>query len=93
MNTAHERKACGISLSPVRADEPTLERVPDPLERAVSFERMLSSWAAITYVLNNLNRGLGNGDAYPLSLAGPSIEKLRFVHETIPAPRQTIVHR
>ena len=93
-DTLETAAACGISLSPVRADEPTLERVPDPLERAVSFERMLSSWAAITYVLNNLNRGLGNGDAYPLSLAGPALEKkLRFVHETILAPRQTIVHR
>ena len=52
---------------------------------------MLESWAAITYVLNNLNRGLGNGDAYPLSLSAPSIEKLRFVHETI--ARKIIVHR
>ena len=32
---------------------------------------MLDSWAAITYVLNNLNRGLGNGDAYPFVLSAP----------------------
>ena len=82
-DTLETAAACGISLRPARADEPTLEDVPDPTERSVSFERLLSSWAAITYVLNNLNRGLGNGDAYPLSLSPPSIRKLRFVHETI----------
>jgi hypothetical protein len=44
---------------------------------------MMEGWGAITYVLNNLNRGLGNGDAYPFVLSTPSIQKLRFVHETI----------
>jgi hypothetical protein len=84
-DTLETAAACGISLTPVRAGEPTLATVPDPTARPVSFERMLESWAAITYVLNNLNRGLGNGDAYPLSLSAPSIEKLRFVHATIAA--------
>jgi len=87
-DTLETAAACGISLTPVRADEPTLESVPDPTKRAVSFERMLESWGAITYVLNNLNRGLGNDDAYPLSLSPPSIAKLRFVHETV-AGRQS----
>jgi hypothetical protein len=82
-DTLETAAACGISLTPVRADEPTLAAVPGPSDRPVPFERMLESWGAITYVLNNLNRGLGNGDAYPLSLSAPSIEKLRFVHATI----------
>ena len=37
----------------------------------------------ITYVLNNLNRGLGNGDAYPFVLSNAAVDKLRFVHETV----------
>jgi hypothetical protein len=82
-DTLETAAACGFSLTPARTDEPTLSSVPDPTARSVSFERMLEGWGAITYVLNNLNRGLGNGDAYPLSLSAPSIEKLRFVHETI----------
>ena len=45
---------------------------------------MLEGWTAITYVLNNLNRGLGNGDAYPFVLSAPTVEKLRFVHESMP---------
>ena len=82
-DTLETAAACGISLSPRREDEPTLERLPDPTAGPVSFEGMMDGWAAITYVLNNLNRGLGSGDAYPFVLSKPSVEKLRFVHETI----------
>jgi hypothetical protein len=32
-------------------------------------------------MLNNLNRGLGQADAYPFVLSTPAIEKLRFVHK------------
>ena len=48
---------------------------------------MMQSWTPITYVLNNLNRGLGNDDAYPFVLSDTSVEKLRFVHETVLAGR------
>jgi hypothetical protein len=40
----------------------------------------------LTYVLNNLNRGLGLADSYPFVLSAPVVEKLRFIHETIYAP-------
>jgi hypothetical protein len=83
VDTLETAAACGISLRPRRADEPTLRDVPDPTDGTVSFDRMMEGWAAITYVLNNLNRGLGNGDAYPFVLSTASIEKLRFVHRTI----------
>ena len=83
-DTLETASACGFSLHPARADEPALSQVPDPTGGPVSFERMMDDWGAITYVLNNLNRGLGNGDAYPFVLSGPTVEKLRFVHETMP---------
>jgi len=44
---------------------------------------MIDDWFPLTYVLNNLNRGLGLADAYPFVLPTPVIDKLRFVHETI----------
>jgi hypothetical protein len=44
---------------------------------------MIDDWFPLTYVLNNLNRGLGLPDGYPFVLSAPVIEKLRFVHETI----------
>ena len=51
--------------------------------RTGSFDRLIDSWFPLTYVLNNLNRGLGLPDAYPFVLSPPAIEKLRFVHETV----------
>ena len=45
------------------------------------FDRLLESWFPLTYMLNNLNRGLGQPDAYPFVLSAPTIAKLRFVHE------------
>jgi hypothetical protein len=77
---------CGVSLRPRRTDEPVLRRVA---EEAVSpegaFDRLVASWFPVTYLLNNLNRGLGLADAYPFVLSTPAIEKLRFVHEAMAA--------
>ena len=47
------------------------------------FDAMIADWFSLTYVLNNLNRGLGLLDAYPFVLSNPAIEKLRFVHDVI----------
>ena len=83
-DTLETAAACGVSLRPRRADEPSLprgagrRRAPDG-----SFDRLLDSWFPLTYVLNNLNRGLGLADAYPFVLSPPAVEKLRFVHETV----------
>ena len=49
----------------------------------IGFEQLIQSWFPLTYVLNNLNRGLGVTDGYPFVLSQPAIEKLQFVHEVI----------
>lgn len=86
IDTLETAAACGISIKPPRKDEPTVKDVPNPVaESYVSFERLVDSWTPLTYVLNNLNRGLGNDDAYPFVLSDRSLEKLRFVHDTINA--------
>jgi hypothetical protein len=86
IDTLETAAACGISIQPPRGDEPTLTDVPNPVaESRVPFERIMDSWGPITYVLNNLNRGLGNPDAYPFVLSTRSMKKLDFVHETIAA--------
>jgi hypothetical protein len=77
---------CGLSLQPRRTDEPAL----DPAlalrgSRPESFDETIERWFSLTYVLNNLNRGMGMPDAYPFILSPPAIDKLRFVHETIGA--------
>jgi hypothetical protein len=37
----------------------------------------------LTYVLNNLNRGLGHADAYPFVLSPAAVAKLRLVDEVV----------
>lgn len=78
-DTLETAAACGLSLSPKRADEPALETAGGH----PTFEAMIANWFPLTHVLNNLNRGLGLADGYPFVLSAPAIEKLRFVHETI----------
>jgi hypothetical protein len=83
-DTLETAAACGVSLRPKRRDEPALTRAPDPAAaQPVSFDRLIDSWFSLTYMLNNLNRGLGAADPYPFVLSTPAIDKLRFVHELI----------
>ena len=76
--------ACGLSLRPQRADEPSMTKVPsaEP-SRELSFQSLVTNWFPLTYVLNNFNRGLGLVDAYPFVLSTSAISKLKFVHEVI----------
>jgi len=80
-DTLDTAAACGLMLKPRRVDEPTLSATARP-ERS-EFESMISDWFSVAYALNNLNRGLGQPDAYPFVLSATAIEKLRFVHETV----------
>jgi hypothetical protein len=75
---------CGLSLRPRRVDEPHLNAaLTERARRTRSFDQLIENWFPLTYVLNNLNRGLGLPDSYPFVLSGPAIEKLRFVHDAI----------
>jgi hypothetical protein len=78
--------ACGVSLRPHRKDEPALPKIR--ADARAPFDAVMENWFALTYVLNNLNRGLGHQDAYPFVLSTPAIEKLRLVHEIITSSRQ-----
>lgn len=52
-----------------------------------SFDEMMSHWFNVTYILNNLSRGLGLKDGYPFVLSPMTIEKLRFVRGVCTAQR------
>ena len=74
--------ACGVSLRPPRPGDPELRAVPDPVDdEEEPFDELMASWFPLTYMLNNLNRGLGQPDAYPFVLSPPVVEKLRFIHD------------
>lgn len=76
--------AAGLALRPKRADEPRMQPPPDPLNpEHRDFDAMVESWLSLTYVLNNLSRGLGLPDSYPFVLSASAIDKLRFIHDTI----------
>jgi hypothetical protein len=84
VDTLETAAGCGVSLQPSRPDEPRLARVPPAVVTPHrTFERLLDSWFPVTYMLNNLNRGLGLADPYPFVLSTPVIEKLSFVHEAL----------
>ncbi len=78
-DTLETALACGLSLRPKRSDEPTFTVG----RQARSFDQMIGGWFPLTYVLNNLNRGMGLPDGYPFVLSPPVVDKLRFVHEVI----------
>ena len=88
-DTLETAAACGLALRP---QGPNASRIRPrfSLEKAehASFDEMMNDWFAMTYVLNSLNRGLGQKDSYPFVLSQPAVEKLRFVHRvcTEPAP-------
>jgi hypothetical protein len=68
----------------MRNDEPALSVAERPvLARVEDFDSLVTDWSALTYVLNNLTRGLGLADAYPFVLSTAVIDKLRFVCTTM----------
>jgi hypothetical protein len=85
VDTLETAAACGLSLRPRRRDEPSLPTIPAEglVAPDTPFGRLIESWFPLTYVLNNLNRGLGLPDGYPFVLPQPAIDKLRFVHDTV----------
>ncbi|MFC5459264.1 zinc-binding metallopeptidase family protein [Massilia niabensis] len=84
LDTLETANACGLSLHPVKADEPALESVTLPT-RTDAFDDILREWFALTYVLNSLNRSIGMPDSYPFTLSTPVLEKLGFVHKVVRA--------
>ncbi len=47
------------------------------------FEAMLTDWDTLAVTLNELNRSLGLGDAYPFVISAGVADKLRFVHAAV----------
>jgi hypothetical protein len=87
LETAHEG---GLSLKPKRRADPSFSP-PGKLRTIFGmrvFRSMLERWLSLTYILNDLNRGLGLQDAYPFVLSETVVAKLEFVHRTIERHRK-----
>ena len=49
----------------------------------VGFDRIVEWWLPLTWALNQINRSMGHPDLYPFVLAGPVLDKIRFVHTLV----------
>ncbi len=87
IDTLETAADCGVRMRPSERDKPSIKSVDNPVISEVSFDTVLADWFPLTYLLNNLNRGLGLPDGYPFILSTSAVEKLRFVHEVITAQR------
>jgi hypothetical protein len=89
-DTLETAAAVGVKLRPPRKGDPEIRALPDPVDAAPeTFDELMAAWYPLTYLLNNLNRGLGMPDGYPFVLSTPAVEKLRFVHETVASAGQS----
>ncbi len=69
------------------------EEVTNPFDTEHgTFDELVQQWVPLTLLLNSLNRSLGQDDAYPFALTAGALEKLRFVHEVIHAPRESMTN-
>lgn len=67
---------------PLSLDERARRTFDDPYLES-DFAALLSSWTPVSYAMNELNRSMGLGDAYPFNLPGAVRGKLHFVHMAI----------
>jgi hypothetical protein len=89
VDTLETASACGVRLLPPREGDPAVRAIPNPLgDGPEPFEVLIESWFPVTYLMNNLNRGLGLPDAYPFVLTPAAVGKLRFVHDTVGEARR-----
>ena len=54
----------------------------DPYMTA-EFATVADNWVPLVLLLNNLNRAVGQPDAYPFVLSPRIVEKLSFIHRLI----------
>jgi hypothetical protein len=84
VDTLETARSFGVALRPRSAsDVPSQPAVAVRRLDLHSFDHLVTGWLPLTIALNSLNRSMGLPDPYPFVLAGPAVEKLRFVHDVI----------
>ena len=86
VDTVDTAASFGLDASDVQVDVPPFERAvlwqpqaPD----AAAFLAFLNNWFALTRVLNELSRSMGQADFYPFVLPAGAVPKLQFVHAVV----------
>ena len=78
-----------IAGLPLSLGSRALETLQDPYFES-DFSALLTSWTPLAYSLNELNRSLGLGDAYPFQLPGAVSGKLHFIHMAVQNRRSRV---
>jgi hypothetical protein len=81
-DTLEMAAAFGITARP-GGDAALAVRVNFDPYRAPSVNALIDSWVPFASMLNNLNRAMGQADAYPFILTPAVIRKLAFVHQLV----------
>lgn len=91
LDTAASFRLSAEALEPqIEPFDPALLADATPAEGAAAvdpaaFLALLNGWVALTGVLNELARSMGQADFYPFVLPAPAVRKLWFVHRLIVA--------
>lgn len=84
VDTTEMAAAFGISLSPgVDASGELATRIDFNPYRLQSVDELVANWIPLSSLMNNLNRAIGQHDAYPFVLTAAVIEKLGFIQRII----------
>lgn len=84
VDTTEMASAFGVSLDPkVDVEGDLTKRIDfDPYGLA-SIESLIANWVPLASLINNLNRAVGQHDAYPFVLGPRVIEKLGFIQQLV----------
>lgn len=83
----------GLWLRPRRRNAPAFAPRARPSgSLRADFLRRVERWRALSYVLNELHRGLAGHDAYPFELGPHVVEKLAYVHRVVERFRHAASH-
>ncbi|MEO6394866.1 MAG: putative zinc-binding metallopeptidase [Devosia sp.] len=83
-DTTEMASAFGVKLDPKidRTGELTTSIDVDPYRRG-SIEELVADWVPLSSLINNLNRAVGQNDAYPFVFSAPVIAKLGLIQQLV----------
>lgn len=74
----------GLRIHSRAGDEEALDARPDfNAYHEDDFNELTAHWFPLSFLLNSLNRSMGQEHAYPFMLPRPALEKMEFVHRVI----------
>jgi hypothetical protein len=83
-DTTEMAAAFGIRLNPkIDVTGELKTRIDFDPYRLASIDELVDHWVPLASLINNLNRAVGQHDAYPFVLTPPIIAKLAFIHRIV----------